>query len=610
MTFEPKSHWQPTILYDVVVGSHLYGTNHAGSDYDTRFVFAPRIGQVLGISKLEEVWRLDNDEGQDREGKELRAWVRQLLQGNPNMLDQLFAPPECVRVTHPAIQYLLDNKQLFLGQHVRKPFCEMARAHLHWLRDDIEKKPRHGRHTPRIELIAKYGWDCYLDDTEFLTLDGWRRYDDIADDAWLAVVDPWTGAMSYEQPIDRVEKDYTGSIYHVETHRSCFAVTANHRMLVSPMRRSIANGFSQAYDPSRAEWQFVPMAEVAEGKRSHWHMRQTGAVREEDYDVPTVAELDGDTTLRLLGLYVAEGNVEKWSEVDGLPRAMRISQKAGGRVQGFIETYLTSVPFRRYEYERSEKEGWRPRAITEVVWLVHGREYAASMEQWCGSGSSVKQLPWWTVYLSQRQAWVLLEAMIAGDGHVQKEHQATVYYTSSRALADSIQAMCVNVGITCHIWGPTPAGRNGTPMYHVNIRRQEDEQPVIGLPRRLIQVEHVNHARVVCFTVPSETLVTRRNGKVALHGNTKDGAHLVRLLLKNEEILREGTYRPRLNDAQRMMVRAILTGEWTVEQVIAWADQRHAEVEAMTSNLLPGPALVRIEELTIDVLSSLYGLRS
>lgn len=250
MTFEPMSHWQPTILYDVVVGSHLYGTNHAGSDYDTRFVFAPRIGQVLGISKLEEVWRLDNEEGQDREGKELRAWVRQLLQGNPNLLDQLFAPPECVRVSHPAIQHLLDNKQLFLGQHVRKPFCEMARAHLHWLRDDIEKKPRHGRHTPRIELIAKYGYD------------------------------------------------------------------------------------------------------------------------------------------------------------------------------------------------------------------------------------------------------------------------------------------------------------------------------------------------------------------------TKDGAHLVRLLLKIAEILREGTYRPRLDDAQRMMVRAILTGEWTVEQVIAWADQRHAEVEAMTSNLLPGPALVRIEELTIDVLSSLYGLRS
>lgn len=66
-----------------------------------------------------------------------------------------------------------------------------------WLRSRNEK---------RAVLEAKFGYDCYLDDTEFLTERGWLAYDDIVNGDKLATVRQKTGALEFQEFFDRVKK--------------------------------------------------------------------------------------------------------------------------------------------------------------------------------------------------------------------------------------------------------------------------------------------------------------------------------------------------------------------------------------------------------------------
>lgn len=68
------------------------------------------------------------------------------------------------------------------------------------------------RNPKRAELEAQYGYDCYLDDTEFLTDCGWRRFDEISTAHQLGTLNQQTGRIEFQYFTDRVAKQYSGRI--------------------------------------------------------------------------------------------------------------------------------------------------------------------------------------------------------------------------------------------------------------------------------------------------------------------------------------------------------------------------------------------------------------
>ena len=102
----------------------------------------------------------------------------------------------------------------------------------------------------------------------------------------------------------------------------------------------------------------------------------------------------------------------------------------------------------------------------------------------------------------------------------------------------------------------------------------------------------------------------KRKRLVAQHGyDTKNAAHLIRLLRMGIEFLHDGQLQVRRPDAPELL--AIKHGEWTLEQVKAEAERlsRRAEDAHAASTLPDEPDPDAINALTVAVIGEALGLR-
>jgi predicted nucleotidyltransferase len=102
----------------------------------------------------------------------------------------------------------------------------------------------------------------------------------------------------------------------------------------------------------------------------------------------------------------------------------------------------------------------------------------------------------------------------------------------------------------------------------------------------------------------------KRKRLVAQHGyDTKNAAHLIRLLRMGVEFMRDGELQVRRPDAPELL--AIKHGEWTLEQVKAEAERlsRRAEAAHAASTLPDQPDPDAINALTVAVIGEALGLR-
>ncbi len=108
------------LLFESLAGSHAYGTAVEGSDEDLRGVFVAGDGLLMGLDSVEQV----SDERNDEVYYELGRFVELLLRNNPNALELLGMPDDCVRRRHPLFGRL--EPSLFLSKLCEKTFGEYA----------------------------------------------------------------------------------------------------------------------------------------------------------------------------------------------------------------------------------------------------------------------------------------------------------------------------------------------------------------------------------------------------------------------------------------------------------------------------------------------------
>jgi predicted nucleotidyltransferase len=100
-----------SILFECIAGSRAYGTTNNTSDEDLRGIFAVPADTYLDLIR-------PPDQVGDERGNTvfyaLRRVIELLAQANPNILELLFMPDDCVLRSSPEMQILVESRHIFI----------------------------------------------------------------------------------------------------------------------------------------------------------------------------------------------------------------------------------------------------------------------------------------------------------------------------------------------------------------------------------------------------------------------------------------------------------------------------------------------------------------
>ncbi|MES2516417.1 MAG: nucleotidyltransferase domain-containing protein [Bacteroidota bacterium] len=115
---------QNILLIDCISGSRAYGLHTPQSDTDMKGVFLLPMRTYYGLGYVEQV----NNETNDEVYYELKRFVDLLLKNNPNILELLNTPSDCIRHRHPIMDLL--KPELFLSKLCKQTFAGYAQSQI------------------------------------------------------------------------------------------------------------------------------------------------------------------------------------------------------------------------------------------------------------------------------------------------------------------------------------------------------------------------------------------------------------------------------------------------------------------------------------------------
>ena len=108
------------LLFECISGSNTYGLNTATSDTDIRGVFVLPQDEYYGLNYVEQISNASNHVVY----YELKRFVELLARNNPNMLELLSIPEDCILFKHPL--YDQFQPELFLSRLCQSTFAGYA----------------------------------------------------------------------------------------------------------------------------------------------------------------------------------------------------------------------------------------------------------------------------------------------------------------------------------------------------------------------------------------------------------------------------------------------------------------------------------------------------
>lgn len=168
----------------------------------------------------------------------------------------------------------------------------------------------HNRNAIQIDIEPKFY--CFDGQTEILTRDGWKRYNEVTFNDEIATLNE-EGYVEYQKPTNIFIYNYKGKMYHLETPYISLMVTPNHKLLVNRSSRSNKS-------VKQRRWQLIEAKEVY----GHFaRFKKDGKWRGEyaDYFILPAVErgsswgnaepkkIPMNEWLKFFGLWLAEGSV-------------------------------------------------------------------------------------------------------------------------------------------------------------------------------------------------------------------------------------------------------------------------------------------------------------
>ena len=345
---------------------------------------------------------------------------------------------------------------------------------------------------------------CESEDTEVLTVSGWKGVGELSLEDEVATVNRETLRIEYQKPKTIHVYEHSGKMVRIKgSHNLDMLVTENHRMWVwkrQYRRRAgklIREGFkvgefveagrlrgtSYVLPSAQHDGVAVDVVTIPGIERSHLKAKE-----ERSCDAFVFAEF--------LGYFVSEG----WLLDNGSHRWVIGLRQNKGVVEQEMQRCLDKMPVNWQRLERNDGT---------VTWQVFDKALWHWLKEQVGAGAINKHLPSFVKSWEPALLNVLLEALIDGDGN--RRGKSAGYYTMSKRLADDVMEIAIKAGYTCHIRRQMKSG-----VYPLAIKRT-----------RLIAINAARHVSRVDYDglvwspeVPNETFVARRNGIMHIHGNS------------------------------------------------------------------------------------------
>lgn len=110
------------VLFEVISGSKAYGINKPTSDTDIRGVYLAPFDDVLGFKCKDQI----ADDTNDIVFYELKRFLDLIEKQNPNILEMLYMPEDCILYKNPLMDKIFEHKDKFLSKTCMHSFAGYA----------------------------------------------------------------------------------------------------------------------------------------------------------------------------------------------------------------------------------------------------------------------------------------------------------------------------------------------------------------------------------------------------------------------------------------------------------------------------------------------------
>lgn len=142
------------VLFECLAGSRAYGTANAESDDDIRGIFAVPVASYLDLERpVDQV----SDSKNNVVYYSIRRIIELLAEANPNVLELLYMPDECVRRISPEMNLLVAARDLFVTK-------QCADTHAGYAYSQVKKARGQNKwiNNPKPELPPRKEQYCHV----------------------------------------------------------------------------------------------------------------------------------------------------------------------------------------------------------------------------------------------------------------------------------------------------------------------------------------------------------------------------------------------------------------------------------------------------------------
>jgi len=373
---------------------------------------------------------------------------------------------------------------------------------------------------PNLTIITHHAFEidfigaCHDDQTEVLTKDGWKKFKDATIGDEVGTYNLTSGKLEYQNPTDKQEYDYNGKMFKFTGRHVDVCVTPNHMMLASKKKHKKEDPYGYK------DWEKIRADSVSHNDRFINQVLWDGSVPSElPYKDTMLGHLSLDIYLEFLGYYLSEGGI-KISE--GSPDAIHLTQKVNSKYYERMKQLMVLVKdnVKISQHISSKTKDGLP--IAQII--INSRKLAKEMMSIYGHKSYGKFIPKWILSLPCDKLKILFETMINGDGSRRLSRKGKLrlrYNTVSKQLADDVLEMGIKLGYSVSVkkeLRPKYKNYNTHDIYRINFSMGNEEKYRTIKKINIKQVDY--NGKVYCFTVPNGYIITRRNGRIGIHGNS------------------------------------------------------------------------------------------
>lgn len=332
-----------------------------------------------------------------------------------------------------------------------------------------------------VRFVASGNHECFSEDTELLSEDGWITHEELDYNTKLATYNPDSEEIEFQYPTNIFEDYVEEDLLHYNSRSIDLLVTKNHRLFYAPHRSK--------------KWRIDSCENI---KNPVIGFRQAGLNNNDCCPI-------SDDEIRLIAWCLTDAHYDK--NVNNITFYQRKS--AVNRIIDLLDNL--GIDYHYHERDRDIKEicGKKLKNKPEIGCEINLRNIESTkVKKLCPTHEIIPDI----IYrLTQEQFLVFLEEIVFCDGskHKSSPDNSWMVYKSKEFL-DQLQTLCIMNNIRTSL----TEYRSG--HYRLNINPKFNKSCIINTP------EVIPYTGVIfCATVPNDTLICRRNGKVCITGNSR-----------------------------------------------------------------------------------------